>query len=58
MNCNLPTIKYLLSFKDKKIEEQRVVIDILVKTIQAVQERNSNLAQQLDNLKNRRDREG
>jgi C4-dicarboxylate-specific signal transduction histidine kinase len=58
MNCHLPTIKKLLKYKDDKIEEQRVVINLLVNAIQAVQEKNSNLNLQLKKMQCRDDREG
>lgn len=58
MDPNFIAMKHLLKFKDRKIEEQRVAIDILVNTVQAVQERNSNLMRELHNLKNKEDREG
>ena len=48
----------LLRKKNEEIEEKLVVIRILAKAVQAVQEENTKLRREVENLKFRIDREG
>jgi hypothetical protein len=48
----------LLRKKNEEIEEKLVVIRILAKAVQAVQEENTKLRREVENLKFRTDREG